>query len=83
MKYIAAAASLQRAPRTQILVPVVELTRRNLETLLAKLDDPLSQRTLVDPDDSIAVRAVENDDHYKAQDREPGVVYMPSSGVIL
>ena len=83
MKYIAAAASLQRAPRTNILVPVVELTRRNLETLLAKLDDPASKRTLIDPDDTIAVRAVENDDHYKAENRAPGEVYMPSSGVIL
>ena len=31
-------------------IPVLELTRRNLETLLAKLDDPLSARTLLDPD---------------------------------
>lgn len=39
---------------------VVELTRRNLRALLAKLDDPLSARALVDPDDKILVRAVES-----------------------
>lgn len=52
-------------------LPVVELTRRNLESLLAKLDDPNSRRTLIDPDDQIAVRAVENEEHYK--DRAPGL----------
>lgn len=62
-------------------LPVLELTRRNLETLLAKLDDPLSKRTLIDPTDTIAVRAVENEEHYK--DRYPGTVYMPSSGQVL
>ncbi|HYB39742.1 MAG TPA: hypothetical protein VEF72_31180 [Mycobacterium sp.] len=40
---------------------VVELTRRNLEVLLAELDDPLSMRTLIDGDDKIMVRAVETD----------------------
>lgn len=59
-------------------MPVLELTRRNLETLLAKLDDPFSARMLVDGDQKIAVRAVENDEHYA--DRPPGRVYMPSSG---
>jgi len=59
--------------------PVVELTRRNLVSLLAKLDDPLSYRTLVDPDHKIAVRAVPDEEHYA--DRAPGEVYMPSSGV--
>lgn len=39
---------------------VVELTRRNLQALLAKLDDPLSTRASVDPDDKILVRAVES-----------------------
>lgn len=62
-------------------VPVLELTRRNLEALLAKLDDPSSRRTLIDADLRIAVRAVENDDHYKT--RPPGLVYMPSSGKVL
>lgn len=58
--------------------PVVELTRRNLETLLAKLDDPASRVTLIDPYDRIAVRGVENDAHYS--DRSPGIVYMPTAG---
>ena len=58
--------------------PMLELTRRNLETLLAKLDDPLSQRTLIDPDNRIFVRAVENDAHYA--DRAPGLIFMPSTG---
>ena len=67
----------------------LELTRRNLQVLLAKLDDPLSKRTLADPDWHIIVSAtesdqcvevvpVENDVHYA--DREPGKMYMPSSG---
>lgn len=38
---------------------VVELTRRNLRVLLAKLDDPRSARALIDPDDKLLVRAVE------------------------
>lgn len=62
-------------------IPVVELTRRNLEVLLAKLDDPASARTLIDGENKIAVRAVENDEHYKT--RPPGVVYMPTTGEIL
>lgn len=53
-------------------IPVVELTRRNLQILLAKLDDPTSHhKTLIDGSDHIAVRAVENDKHYA--DRLPGV----------
>jgi hypothetical protein len=58
--------------------PVLELTRRNLQALLDKLDDPLSQRMLGDPDHNIYVRAVEDNAHYK--DRAPGAVYMPSTG---
>ena len=61
--------------------PLLELTRRNLEALLAKLDDPVSQRVLIDPDHTIAVRAVEDEEHYL--DRMPGVVFMPSSGEYL
>jgi hypothetical protein len=60
-------------------IPCLELTRRNLEALLAKLDDPSSARTLIDPDGKIAVRAVENEEHYS--NRAPGEVYMPSSGI--
>lgn len=58
--------------------PNVELTRRNLESLLAKLDDPLSACSLVDGERRIMVTAVEDDSHYS--DRSPGVVFMPSSG---
>ena len=61
-------------------LPVIELTRRNLEILLAKLDDPLSARTI--GRDGVWVRAVENDDHYAAEDRSPGAMYMPSTGEI-
>ncbi len=73
MKYIEKESGLK--------VPVLELTRRNLEILLAKLDDPRSLRTLIDPDGNIAVRAVENDNHYSA--RPPGTMFMPSSGELL
>lgn len=58
--------------------PTVELTRRNLLALLDKLDDPCSNRTLVDPDRRVAVRAVEDIEHYA--DRQPGPVYMPATG---
>ena len=56
--------------------PVLELSRRNLETLLTKLDDPDSLRTLLSPgkygEAYIIVRAVENEEHYS--DRAPGEV---------
>lgn len=55
----------------------VQLTRRNLETLLAKLDEPKSTRTLIKYDEEldrppfvVYVQAVENEEHYK--DRAPG-----------
>lgn len=57
--------------------PVVELTRRNLRALLDKLDDPASERTLIEGAGRVAVRAVEDDEHYR--DRWPGVVYMPTA----
>lgn len=60
----------------------LELSRRNLQTLLAKLDDPLSARTLSklaeDGSGWIDVVAVEDEEHY--EDRFPGPVYMPSTG---
>lgn len=59
-------------------VHVLELTRRNLQALLAKLDDPLSERMLIAPGGRLAVKAVEDDEHYS--DREAGAVFMPSSG---
>ena len=61
--------------------PILELTRRNLESLLLKLDDPQSARTLIDPDRRIMVRAVENQEHYSG--RDPGVIYMPTTGEYL
>jgi hypothetical protein len=63
---------------TDAPMPVLELTRRNLTTLLAKLDNPASARTLIAPEGTIAVRAVEDAEHYA--DRAPGEVYMPTSG---
>jgi hypothetical protein len=66
--------------KTEAGMPMLELSRRNLQALLDKLDDPKSARMLVDPDRLIAVVAVEDDEHYS--DRAPGVVFMPSSGEI-
>lgn len=60
---------------------VLELTRRNLEILLAKLDDPLSAASMLAPGGMIFVKAVENDEHYS--DREAGEMFMPTSGVML
>jgi hypothetical protein len=57
-------------------MPQVELTERNLCVLLAKLKDPLSNRTLMDPDNQITVKAVPDEEHYG--DRSPGLVYMPT-----
>jgi len=65
----------------------LELTRRNLTTLLAKLDDPASNRTLMKQQEAaegdawIVVVAVEDQAHYA--DRAPGEVYMPTSGETL
>jgi hypothetical protein len=59
-------------------LPRLELTRRNLQSLLEKLDDPKSARTLVDPENKIIVTAVEDEEHYR--DRAPGTVYMPTTG---
>lgn len=62
----------------------LELTRRNLEALLAKLDDPASARTLMKQEDHgegnewVEVVAVEDDTHYKV--RAAGEVYMPTVG---
>lgn len=59
------------------LVSTLELTRRNLEILLAKLDDPNSERTLMDPDRRIFVKAVEDSEHYKT--RGAGPMWMPTA----
>ena len=57
---------------TERRVALVELSRRNLEVLLAKLDDESSARTIikVDKAGTVEVKAVENEKHYS--DREPG-----------
>ena len=61
---------------------MLELTRRNLRALLAKLDDPKSARSLSKVQEGgggvLVVTAVEDSEHYS--DREPGEVYMPSTG---
>lgn len=62
-------------------VPVVELTRRNLMVLLAKLDDPSSARTIIDGENNIAVKAVEDFAHYA--NRAPGEMLMPSTGKVV
>lgn len=54
-------------------IVVVELTERNLRTLLHKFDDPNSQRTLLSPDRTVMVKAVPDSEHYT--DRPPGMVY--------
>lgn len=64
MKYI---------PASEHGVPVVELTERNLRTLLEKLTDPDSRRTIIDGSHHIAVRAVPDEEHYCQ--RPPGVTY--------
>lgn len=57
-------------------IPMVELTRHNLMSLLAKLDGnpPGSKCTIVDPEDNIAVKAVEDIEHYRA--RPPGQMHL-------
>lgn len=84
--------------RRSLRTPTIELTRRNLEILLAKLDDPYSARTIQKdgwsvtafediPKDvalisgSHVVAAVENEEHYS--DRQPGEMFMPSTGETL
>lgn len=42
----------------------IELSERNLRVLLAKLQDPNSQCTLMDPDCKIFVKAVPDSKHY-------------------
>lgn len=54
-------------------IPMVELTERNLRTLLDKLTDPDSARTLVDGEYRVAVRAVPDEAHYA--NRPPGAVW--------
>ena len=60
----------------------LELTRRNLTALLAKLDGhpPNSACTLIDPDNKIVVRAVEDEAHYT--DRPPGELHSDTAQFI-
>lgn len=66
----------------------IELTRRNLQTLLDKLDDPNSLRTLQKQEERgtgdawIIVTAVEDDEHYQSRGYGAGTVYMPTSGEV-
>lgn len=50
----------------------LQLTERNLRTLLEKLTMPDSARTLIDPEELIAVVAVPDHEHYA--ERAPGLV---------
>ena len=63
--------------------PALQLTRRNLMALLAKLDDPASARTLMSPgkpgEPVIVVTSVEDAVHYA--ERHAGEVFMPSAGI--
>lgn len=49
---------------------VIVLSRRNLLALLAKLDDPMSSRTLIGPGNCAAVRAEEDSVHYAHESRK-------------
>ena len=52
---------------------VLELSERNLRTLLEKLTDPDSSRTLLDPDRKNMIKAVADEEHYAT--RLPGLTY--------
>ena len=60
----------------------IELTRRNLLVLLAKLDGnpPNSACTILDSRGRVAVRAVEDAEHYS--DREPGLMHADTEAVL-
>jgi hypothetical protein len=63
-------------------LPTVELTRRNLLALLAKLDGnpPNSKCTIIDPQEKVAVKAVENEEHYF--DRDPGPMHLETEVIL-
>lgn len=59
-----------------VYTAIVILSERNLRTLLEKLDEPMSQRTLVRRTESgvtLWVIAEKDEEHYKA--RTPGKVH--------
>jgi len=57
---------------------VVELTRAELQTLLAALDSPPGDTERPVHTGDLPVRAVDDEAHYL--DHPPGAVYLPSSG---
>jgi hypothetical protein len=63
-------------------LPTLELTRRNLRSLLAKLDGnpPDSACTLISPDYRIVVKAVEDAAHYA--ERQPGRMHEATEAAI-
>lgn len=61
-------------------MPVVELTRRNLNALLEMLDETPGQATVTKPSARITVRAVEDDAHYA--ERRPGLLELPKREVV-
>ena len=68
--------------RGDLGLPTVELTRRNLRVLLAKLDGhpPGSECTIVDPGNWVAVKAVEDEEHY--MNRVPGAMHDETEDVL-
>jgi hypothetical protein len=53
----------------------ITLSRRNLETLLSKIDRPESARTIGRQTDKGAVWVTSEPDEYHYQGREPGIVH--------
>lgn len=74
---------MKYVPNGELGIPTVELTRRNQAVLLAKLDGhpPDSARTIVDPTDRIAVKVVEDAEHYA--ERRPGPMHDDTESVIV
>ena len=68
---------MKYVPGDETNIQRIELSRRNLISLLAKLDGnpPNSACTLIDPDNRIAVKAVEDAEHYEAEGRLPGPMH--------
>ncbi|ROZ56318.1 hypothetical protein EEB12_21715 [Rhodococcus sp. WS1] len=56
----------------------VELTDRNINALMDKLDDPLSARTLISPCEGVMVRATEDGERNSQNTRE-GIIVVTRS----
>ncbi len=67
-----------QAARALLSEGVLELTRQDLEGLLAALNQPGLATSILSGGAGIVVRAVEDDAHY--HDRPPGRVWLPSRG---